>query len=119
MRHRNTKAKLNRPLDQRKALIRNLLTSLFLEGKLQTTEAKAKALNSEANKLITRVRSKDNMNAIRELNKVIFTEASSKKALQYIQSCKERTSGFTRLTKIGIRAGDSSPVIQVELIKES
>ena len=46
MRHRNTKAILNRPADQRKALVRNLLTNLFEHGSMKTTEAKAKAVQA-------------------------------------------------------------------------
>ncbi len=115
MRHRNKKAILNRPADQRKALIRNLISSLFLYGKVKTTDAKAKALSSEAEKLITRIKGKDDMNAIRELNKVVFTEESSRKALDYIKGT-DKDSGFTRITKIGMRAGDSALLMQVELI---
>ncbi len=115
MRHRNKKAILNRPADQRKALIRNLISSLFLHGKVKTTDAKAKALSSEAEKLITLVKGKDDMNAIRELKKVIFTEESSIKALDYIKTTT-KTSGFTRTTKVGLRAGDNALLIQVDLI---
>ena len=118
MRHRNNKAILNRPADQRKALIRNLITSLFLYGHVTTTDAKAKALQSEAEKLITLVKSKaDDFNAIRELNRVIFTEDSAKAALGYIQKTK-KTSGHTRATKIGLRAGDNALLMKVELIQE-
>lgn len=118
MRHRNNKAILNRPADQRKALVRNLITSLFLYGHVKTTDAKAKALQSEAEKLITLVKGKsDDFNAIRELNRVIFTDESSKAALAYIKATK-KTSGFTRATKVGMRAGDNALLMQVELIKE-
>lgn len=117
MRHRNTKAILNRPADQRKALIRNLISSLFLYGKVKTTDAKAKALASAAEKLITKVRGKDDMNAIRELNKVIFTEESSKKALAFVKGL-ERASGFTRTVKVGMRAGDNALLMQVELCEK-
>ena len=116
MRHRNKKAILNRPADQRKALIRNLLTSLFLSGKVKTTEAKAKALTVEANKLIAKVKSQNNFNAIRSLKQVIFTEESAKKAIEFISTQKAKTSGFTRLTKVGMRAGDNACLAQVELI---
>jgi large subunit ribosomal protein L17 len=115
MRHRNTKATLNRPADQRKALIRNLVSSLFLYGKVKTTDAKAKALVSAVEKLITKVRKKDDMNAIRELKKVIYTEESSIKAISYIKELKLE-SGFTRITKVGLRAGDNALLMQVELI---
>jgi large subunit ribosomal protein L17 len=121
MRHRNKKAILNRPADQRKALVRNLITSLFLTGKVTTTEAKARALSSAAEKLITKVKRKtatnDNMNAIRELTRVIFTEESSRKALDFVKNT-EKVSGYTRLTKVGFRPGDNALKIQVELIKD-
>ena len=117
MRHRNKKAILNRPADQRKAMVRNLITSLFLYGKVKTTDAKAKALASQAEKLISKVKSKDAMNGIRDLKQVIFTKESSEKALEYAQNT-QKDSGFTRCTKIGFRAGDNATLVQVELITE-
>lgn len=117
MRHRNTKATLNRPADQRKALIRNLITALFLSGKVKTTDAKAKALVSAVEKLITRTKGKDTMNAIREFKKVIYTDDSSRKALEYTEKTS-KNSGFCRITKVGHRAGDNALIMQVELISE-
>lgn len=116
MRHRSTKIQMNRPTAHRKAVVRNLITSLFLTGKIQTTEPKARALEREANKLITKVRSKTISEAIRDLKKVVFTKESSIKALDYAQNNKERTSGFIRKTKIGYRVGDGALLVQVELI---
>ena len=115
MRHRNKKAILNRPADQRKALMRNLLTSLFLTGHLTTTDAKAKALVSAADQIIALLKSKDDMNGIREMKKVLFTEESQKKALDFAKKTK-KNSGFTRKTRIGYRAGDAALKIKVELI---
>lgn len=117
MRHRNTKAILNRPADQRKALMRNLITSLFLSGTIKTTDAKAKALSSQAEKLISKIKGKDDMGAIRDLKQVVFTKESSLKALEYARKTK-KTSGFTRCTKVGVRAGDSATMVQVELIQD-
>ncbi len=117
MRHRNKKAILNRPADHRKAMMRNLITSLFLSGKVKTTDAKAKALTSAAEKLITKVKKNDDMNAIRVLKEIVFTEESSRKALEYARKTK-KTSGFTRITKIRFRDGDNACLLQVELINE-
>lgn len=118
MRHRNTKAILNRPADQRKALVRNLLTALFETGRITTTDAKAKAAAREAEKLITRIKNRDEQhNAIRDLKQVIFTESASKKALEYAGKTS-KTSGFTRCTKMGFRAGDGALQVQVELIQD-
>jgi len=115
MRHRNNKAILNRPADQRKALKRNLVTSLFLHGKLKTTEAKGKELMRVAEKLITRVRGNSDMNAIRELKKVVYTKAASLKALEYIKNT-DKNSGFTSIVKLGVRPGDNALIVQVELL---
>ncbi|HEY5713791.1 MAG TPA: 50S ribosomal protein L17 [Candidatus Gracilibacteria bacterium] len=117
MRHRKNSAILNRPADQRKALIRNLITSLFLYGKVQTTEAKAKALQPAAEKLITKVKSQDDMNAIRSAMQVVYTEDASKALLAYAKKTT-KTSGFTRVTRIGYRAGDNALKVQVELITD-
>ena len=106
---------MNRPADQRKALVRNLVTSLFQYGYVKTTTAKAAALASEAEKLITRIKGKEPMNAIRELKKVIFTDEASRNALAFAQNTKSG-SGYTRRVKLGQRAGDAAQLIHVELI---
>lgn len=119
MRHKNSKAILNRPADQRKAMLRNLMTSLFLYGKVQTTDAKAKALASQAEKLITRVKNQSqDFNALRALMQDLFTETASRKAFEYIKNTK-KTSGYTRRTKIGYRTGDGALLVLVELIPET
>ncbi len=119
MRHRNKKPILNRPLDQRKSLIRNLLTSLFLYGKVETTHARAKALISEAEKLISRVKhQKEEFNSLRELQRILYTEESSRKAWEYI-SASHKTSGFLRSVKNGTRAGDGASLVHVQLIFDS
>jgi large subunit ribosomal protein L17 len=115
MRHRKKSALLNRPADQRKALIRNLITSLFLYGKVQTTEAKAKALQSAAEKLITKVKGQDDVNAIRAAMQTVYTEEASKALVAYAKKT-DKNSGFTRATRIGYRDGDNALKVQVELI---
>ena len=118
MRHRNTKASLNKPADQRRAMVRSLVTALFLYGKVQTTDARAKALVSEAEKLITKAkRQPESFNSIRAFEQVLYQEEASRKAMEYIQKTK-KTSGFTRSTKIKHRAGDSALLVQVDLITE-
>ena len=99
-------------------MMRNLMTSLFEHGKVETTDARAKALSSEAEKLITRAKGqKETFNAIRELSKVLYTESASKSALAYINDTK-KTSGFTRETKLRVRPGDGGVIVQVELISQ-
>lgn len=115
MRHRKKSFLLNRPADQRKALVRNLLTSLFLYGKVKTTDAKARALKGEADKLIAQVKEKDDMNAIRTSMQTVFTQEASRRLVAYAKGT-EKNSGFTRSTKIGYRSGDNALMVQVELI---
>ena len=118
MRHRKTKHELNKPADQRKAMMRNLATSLFLYGSIETTEAKANALVSYASKLITKIKKQDEFNAIRELKKVINTEAASIKAMEFIDEIKksEKNSGFVQSVKVRYRAGDAALMKQVTLL---
>ena len=115
MRHQNRKALLNKPADHRRAMLRNLVTSLFLYEKVQTTDAKAKALQAKAERLISLVQKKDEVNGIRELKKVVFSEAAAKNIMGYIQKT-DKKSGFTRRTKVALRKGDNAIMVQVELL---
>ncbi len=118
MRHRVSKPKLNRPGDHRRAMLRNLMTSLFLHEKVQTTDARARVLSSLAEKLITRVKAqKEEFNAIRELNRVLTNPGAAHSALEFSKKLK-RTSGFTRMTKIRQRVGDGALIVQVDLIAD-
>ncbi len=121
MRHRSGKATLNRPADQRKAMLRNLMTSLFSEGSVKTTNARAKVLQAEGEKLITLIKrsltKNEEFNAIRDVKQILFTEASQRAALEFAKNTK-KTSGFTRATKIGIRDGDAALILKVDLISD-
>jgi len=118
MRHNNKKATLNRPADQRRAMMRNLLTSLFTEGSIKTTDARGKALAEATDELVTRVRKqKEVYNKVRAVKQILFTDASQKRALAFIDSTK-KTSGFTRRAKVGHRAGDNALMVQIELVTE-
>ncbi len=121
MRHRSGKATLNRPADQRRALLRSLMTSLFQEGSVKTTNAKAKVLQAEAEKLITLIKrslgKNEEFNAIRDAKQVLFTEASQRAAVEFGKQT-QKTSGFVRVTRIGVRDGDAALIMQVDLISE-
>lgn len=119
MRHRkNTStARFGKAKGHRELMIRNLLTTLFSHEKLKTTEAKAKIARSSAEKLITRIKNKDQMNAVREAKKVLFTNLASKKALEIADRFKNVSSGFTRLTGLGDRAGDAARIALIEFIE--
>ena len=114
MRHRKTVAKLSRTSDHRKAMMRNLATSLALHGKLVTTDAKAKALVSYYEKLLTLVKATDKMNAIRRVKRYLYTEAAQKAFMDNLEKLGKR-SGNVRMAKVGVRQGDGGKTILVEL----
>jgi large subunit ribosomal protein L17 len=119
MRHRVKKiSKLGRKADHRKLLMRNLATSLVLHDKIQTSEAKAKALQPIFDRIITNVKRKvDDKAAIRYLKAYLLDEKAQKKVLLELKKrYTERNSGFTRITPIGIKKGDATPKVQIELI---
>ncbi len=116
MRKLNKGRILSRPKSQREALLRTLATSLFLHGKIKTTEAKAKELRAVAEKFITRA--KDNKPSNRRILAKFLSPKTVKKlfdeiAPQYI----ERNGGYTRIIKLGSRKSDGAKMTIIELVK--
>ncbi len=117
MRHNVKKTRLARPKGARLLLIGNLATSIIMHGKIQTTKARAKALQPVIEKLIIAAKSKEKREAIRQVNSILHTEESSKKLLNEIApKYQDRATGFTRIAEIGFRAGDAAPLVQIELV---
>jgi len=117
MRHRVKKVQLGTDKDHRTALMRNLAMAVIIYDKIQTTEAKARAVQPFVEKLITIGKKKEKREAIREIERQLQHENSSRKILEIlVEKYKDRTSGFTRITKIGPRKGDNAPIVQLELI---
>lgn len=115
MRHRKEGRKLKRTSDERRALLKSLANSLILHNKIQTTQAKAKALRPFVERLITKAKEPGLANrryVLRFLTKKATQRLFSKVAPKY----KERPGGYTRITKIGYRKGDNAPIAQIELI---
>ena len=119
MRHRKQQSKLGgRGRDGRRLLLANLATSLITHEKIQTTKAKAKAVQPLIDKLINTAKNKEKQIAIREVMKVLNTEKSSKKLFSdLVKRYSSRPSGYTSINEIGFRAGDAAPLVQIELIK--
>lgn len=116
MRHRKKIAKLGRATDHRKALLRNLATSLALKGHLTTTTAKAKALVSYFDKMITHAKKAENeRTAIREVKRHLYTELAQRAFLERVKAV-EKDSGRLRTTKIGLRPGDRAEMTLVEFL---
>lgn len=116
MRHRKSGVKLNRTASHRQAMFRNMVTSLLKHDRIKTTDAKAKELRRWADHIITLAKRGDlharrlAMAIVREKDVVhqLFENAA--------QRFGSRNGGYTRIVKIGRRAGDTAPLTLVELI---
>lgn len=108
--------KLGRPTDQRKAMLRNLVTSLLKHGKIETTETRAKETRSLAEKMVTLAKRGD-LHARRQVlafvnEEAVVTELFEKLAPKYA----ERNGGYTRMFKVGPRRGDAAEIVILELV---
>ena len=108
--------KFGREKDQKKALLKSLARSLFLHGKIKTTEAKAKELSGFAEKLITKAR-KGDLLARRHLAKY-FEKDLVKKIIDEIgPKYKDRPGGYTRIVKLQPRKSDGARIAIIELVE--
>jgi large subunit ribosomal protein L17 len=118
MRHRKSGRKFGRDASHRKAMIKNLLSSLIRYEVIQTTDAKAKELRRYADKLITLAK-KDSVHARRlafarlqdsELVGKLFDDLAKRSDL------KDRQGGYTRVIKLLIRQSDSAPISRISWV---
>ncbi|MBC7346161.1 MAG: 50S ribosomal protein L17 [Clostridia bacterium] len=108
--------KLGRRSDHRRAMLRNLVTSLLREGRLETTETRAKELRRLAEKMITLGKQGD-LHARRQALAFLLDETVVKKVFEELgPRYRERPGGYTRVIKTDIRRGDGSPMAVVELV---
>ncbi len=116
MRHRKAVKKLGRTASHRKAMFRNMVTSLFKYEKIVTTDAKAKELRRLAEKMIT-IGKKGNLHAVRQAMTVIRDRTTAKKLFDDLAKRYEnRQGGYTRIVKLGYREGDNAPLSMIQLI---
>ncbi len=109
-------AKLGRSSGQRRALLRGLVTSLLESERIETTEAKAKEVQSIAEKLITLAK-RGNLHARRQAMAYLVDESVVKKLFDTVAPrYRERQGGYTRIVKIGPRRGDGAPMVFLELV---
>jgi large subunit ribosomal protein L17 len=116
MRHSNRIKKFGREKNQRKALMRSLAHSLFRDGRLQTTEVKAKALRPFVERLITLSRS--GLVASRRLvaTRLGGTSAAAKLYSTIAPKYASRAGGYTRVVKTGRRLSDGAKMAIIELV---
>ncbi len=116
MRHRVSGRKLSRTADHRMALYRNQVTDLLKYEKIVTTEAKAKEVRSLAEKMITLGKTGD-LNSRRHALSFIISKKVAKKVFDEIApKYAGRNGGYTRISKLGPRAGDGASMVQLELV---
>jgi large subunit ribosomal protein L17 len=102
-----------------KLILSNLATQLFENGRITTTEARARMLRPVAEKLITKAKKGDLHNR-REVLKTIRDKSVVHALFTDIaETFKERPGGYTRITKIGPRKGDNAPMAVIELVNEA
>jgi len=114
-RRRKTKT-FHRKKDQRKALMKGLVRSLFIHEKIKTTEAKAKELRKLAERLISKGK-KNDLAARRYLAQYLDKTTVKKVFETIIPRYKEREGGYTRIYKLGPRQSDGAEMVIIELVK--
>ncbi len=136
MRHRVAGKRLNRSSGNRKALRRNLVTALLLHERIETTEAKARAIRGQAEKLITLAKrglvaeQEDPARgvharrlAVGRMNRWvtgsdgITVDILAKLFNDIAPRFEDRPGGYTRMYKLGPRKGDAAPMVLLELVE--
>ncbi|WP_044641905.1 50S ribosomal protein L17 [Risungbinella massiliensis] len=125
-------AKLGRDKGARKALLRDLATDLIINGRIETTESKAKEIRSIVDKLITLGKRGDlharrqaaefvrktRSHTIKDGEEVTHEQVDAVKKLfeEVAPRYAERNGGYTRIMKLGPRRGDAAPMVFIELV---
>ncbi len=118
MRHRKRSRRLVGKWEHRRALIRNLLNSLFVHERITTTLAKAKELRRAADKMITLAKRGDLHARRRALAVLQNKELVRKLFAEAKERFGDRQGGYTRIVRIGPRRGDAAMMAIVELVAE-
>jgi large subunit ribosomal protein L17 len=116
MRHGKAVSKLGRTSSHRKAMLRNMVTSLLQHEKIRTTDVKAKELKKVAEKMIT-LGKRGDLHARRQALAVVRDpEIVGKLFGELSERYRQRAGGYTRIIKMGYRVGDNAPLSSVEFI---
>ena len=116
-------SKLNRRSDQRKAMLRDLVTQLIIHERIETTETKAKELQRLADRMVT-LGKKGTLAArrqaaqlVRKLDAGNDQDAVQKLFADIAPRFTERNGGYTRVLKLGPRRGDATPMAIIEFVE--
>jgi large subunit ribosomal protein L17 len=115
MKHAVAGRKLNRSKKHRSALFTNLMVGLFEHGSIVTTQAKAKAIKNQAEKLISDAKSAK-VATRRSLAQVFGKRAVANLLVDRIAKSQTRSSGYTRIVILGERRGDNALLVRLELV---
>ena len=136
MRHLKAGRRLGRNSAHRKAMYRNMVTSLMVHGRIRTTEAKAKELRKVADRVITLGKrmppssleglegdaladaKAKRLHHLRQARRLIVDrDALGRVFNDYAERFKNRPGGYTRILKVGFRPGDKAPMVIIELVE--
>lgn len=118
MRHRAKGRQLSRTSEHKKAMLRNMVTSLFQHDKVVTTVAKAKELRPFAERLITLARRGDLHARRLAERKIKDREVLTRLFAEIGPRFAARPGGYTRILKMGHRVGDGADTARIELVSE-
>ena len=111
------KRKLQKRSSHRQAMLRNMATSLFREGRIETTLPKAKELRSYAEKLITAAKTNNLASRRKVMSKINDKEVVTKLFDEIAPQYSERPGGYTRILKMYPRRGDAAKQAIIELVE--
>src|SRR3989344_8126074 len=109
--------KFKRDIKKRKALFKSLLSALVLNERIKTTEAKAKAIKAEADKLISKARKEEKL-ARKLLSVHLCPEAIEKLISEIALRFKDRNGGYVRIIKMGERLSDNARMAVMEWVEK-
>ena len=116
MRHKQTGRQLGRASGPRRALFRTMVTDLLRNGHIKTTVAKAKEIRPLVEKMVT-LGKKGTLHDRRQAAAFITDKSVVKTVFADIAPrYKERAGGYTRITRLGVRAGDAAEMALIELV---
>ena len=121
MRHGNKNNNLSRTASHRKALLMNLGCQLITYKRITTTLAKAKALRTYIEPLITKTKYTDSKEVIMHNHRLVFSYLNDKAAVKELftvvaPKVAARPGGYTRIIKLGARTGDNAEIAMIELV---
>lgn len=116
MKKRKKGRKLHRKIDQRKALLQSLASSLIENEAITTTSARAKEVRPFIEKLITKSNKKSKLAAKREISKKLPQKITKKLVEEVAPRFQDRPGGYTRILKLGPRKSDSTEMARIEFV---